>query len=152
MTTERINIDEDDGAHALVEDVMRRVVEDLTGQDELVENKTEVDSDPINDALTLDIRIPDALQRELTTMRRVPDGYSVVKMVKCSLGCGKGKAYSLTHPDSENAGTWCAVHGWLFFDSVALPSTERLRTWEIEERRLSEQRKTAVARRREVRQ
>lgn len=85
-------------------------------------------------------------------MRRSPDGYSVVKMVKCSLGCGKGKAYSLTHADSEHAGTWCPTHGWLTFDSVALPPTERLLPWEIEDRRLAQRRKDEFARRKEQRQ
>lgn len=99
-----------------------------------------MDNQTKNDALTPQMAIPDALRRELATMRRNPEGYSVAKMVKCSLGCGKGKAYSLTHADSANAGTWCPSHGWLFFDSVALPPTERLTKAEIEDRRLAEQR------------
>jgi hypothetical protein len=100
-----------------------------------------------SDALTPDKRIPDALQRELTTMRRNPDGFKVTRMVKCGLGCGKGQAYSLTHADSETAGSWCPRHGWLFFDSVALPPTERLTPSEIEDRRLAQQRQEAVKRR-----
>lgn len=92
-------------------------------------------------ALTPEKRIPDALQRELTTMRRGFERYSVTKMISCKLGCGKSKAYSLTHADSENAGSWCATHGWLFFDSVSLPPTERLSDGEREERRLEQQRK-----------
>jgi hypothetical protein len=92
-------------------------------------------------SLTPDKRIPDALHAELARMRRAPDGFSVVRMVKCSMGCGKAKAYSLTHADSVNAGTWCAVHGWLYFDSVALPPTERLTTSEITERQLEQKRK-----------
>ena len=99
------------------------------------------------EALTPDKSLPDALRRELTTMRRKPEGYSVVKMVKCNLGCGKLKAYSLTHADSENAGTWCPVHGWLFFDSVALPPAERLTTSEIEDRKLEQRRKAEFAQR-----
>ena len=95
----------------------------------------------VNDALTPEKRIPDALQRELTTMRRNPEGYSVVKRVNCKLGCGKAMAYSLTHPESKEAGTWCAVHGWLFFDSVTLVPTERLTAGEIEDRKLEQKRK-----------
>jgi hypothetical protein len=96
-------------------------------------------------SLTPDKRIPRTLRRELTTMRRDPDGFSVVRMVKCGPGCGKGKAYSLTHAESENAGSWCPNHGWLFFDSVALPPTERLRASEVEERRQGEQRRAQAA-------
>ena len=111
------------------------------------DNGGTIDNSGENDALTPDRAIPDALRRELATMRRNPDGYSVVRMVKCSLGCGKGKAYSLTHADSENAGTWCPIHGWLFFDSVVLPPTERLTLAEIEDNHLAEQRRREAARR-----
>lgn len=93
------------------------------------------------DALTPVKSIPDALQREIRKMRRLPKAFSVNRMVRCAMGCGKGKAYSLTHPDSENAGTWCETHGWLFFDSASLPPTERLSASEIEDRRLEQQRK-----------
>jgi hypothetical protein len=107
---------------------------------------SEMTTNTIIDALTPDRRIPDALQRELTIMRRNPDGYSVAGMVSCKMGCGKGKAYSLTHTDSESAGSWCSVHGWLFFDSVALPPTERLSDSEIEDRRLEQSRKRGLRR------
>lgn len=99
-----------------------------------------MDNEPKNDALTPQTAISDALRRELATMRRNPEGYSVVRMVKCALGCGKAKAYSLAHANSASAGTWCLSHGWLFFDSVALPPTERLSAAEIEDNRLAEQR------------
>lgn len=108
-----------------------------------------MDNTAKNDAPTPQIAIPDTLRRELTTMRRNPEGYSVVRMVKCSLGCGKGKAYSLSHADSASAGTWCPTHGWLFFDSVALPPTERLTTAEIEDNRLAKQRQRDWLRRKE---
>lgn len=104
------------------------------------------------DALTHDKSIPDALRRELAAMRRNPDGYTVSGMVGCKLGCGKRKAYSLTHQDSESAGSWCPVHGWLFFDSAALPPTERLTPAEIEDNRLAEQRRRDFARRKAARQ
>lgn len=104
-----------------------------------------MDNEAKNDTLAPQISIPDTLRRELTTMRRNPEGYSVVRMVKCSLGCGKAKAYSLAHADSASAGTWCPMHGWLFFDSVALPPTERLTASEVEENRLAEQRRRAAS-------
>lgn len=111
------------------------------------DNDRTLDGRAGNGALTPNKSIPIALSAELTAMRRNPDGYSVVRMVKCGLGCGKGKAYSLTHADSENAGTWCPTHGWLFFDSVALPPTERLTPAEIEDNRLAAQRQREFARR-----
>jgi hypothetical protein len=67
--------------------------------------------------------LPVKLTDELRRMRREPSAFTVNGRVKCGLGCGKGAAYSLTHPQVANAGTWCAVHGWIFFDSERLPPT-----------------------------
>lgn len=68
----------------------------------------------------MSIEIPEALTKELRRMRRDPAPFSVVKMVQCALGCGKAKAFSLTHPECPEAGTWCAQHGWLSFPSNQL--------------------------------
>jgi hypothetical protein len=65
--------------------------------------------------------LPERLIHELKRMRRKPNDFIVKGHVKCGLGCGKKAAYSLTHPESTKAGTWCLVHGWIFFDSVGLP-------------------------------
>jgi hypothetical protein len=68
--------------------------------------------------------IPEEIVSELRRMRRDPAEYKLSGRVQCGLGCGKGAGYHLTHPKSTNAGTWCAVHGWLFLDSGNLPPTE----------------------------
>ena len=68
--------------------------------------------------------IPKELGNELRRMRRDPEAFKLNGRVKCGLGCGKGAAYNLTHPQSTNAGTWCPRHGWIFFDSTNLPPTE----------------------------
>lgn len=67
------------------------------------------------------IALPDNLVLELRKMRRDPSQFTVVSMTTCKMGCGKGSAFSLAHPDSQSAGTWCALHGWIFFDSVKVP-------------------------------
>lgn len=95
----------------------------------------------VTESLTPYKSIPDALHAELARMRRAPAGFSVAEMVGCKLGCGKAKAYSITHAECRDAGTWCAVHGWLSFQSAQLPPTERLRPSEIEDRKLAAQRK-----------
>lgn len=64
--------------------------------------------------------LPAALSRELSVMRRNPLAFTVIRRIACSLGCGKGTAYSLTHPDCAEAGSWCPVHGWLSFPSNQL--------------------------------
>ena len=67
--------------------------------------------------------IPEELVSELRRMKRDPAAFALGGRVKCGLGCVKAAAYHLTHPKSRKAGTWCAVHGWLFLDSVNLPPT-----------------------------
>lgn len=64
------------------------------------------------------IVLPNELAAELKTMRRDPGNFSVVRMVKCSLG--DHQAFSLTHTQTKEAGTWCAEHGWLSFPSAIL--------------------------------
>lgn len=95
------------------------------------------------------IQLPEALLTEIVTMRRNPRNFRVTGMVTCSLAPAicKKSAFRLTHPDAANAGSWCPVHGWLFFDSVALPPTERLTTSEIEDRKLEQRRKAEFAQR-----
>ena len=68
----------------------------------------------------MDIAIPGPLADELRFMRRKPEDFSVTKRTKCKFGCGPDAAYTLWHPQSEGAGTWCPIHGWLFFDSIKL--------------------------------
>jgi hypothetical protein len=68
----------------------------------------------------METAIPGILDFELNLMRRKAAEFRVLKMVKCKFGCGKGSAYTLGHPASRNAGTWCPIHGWLFFDSVKI--------------------------------
>lgn len=65
---------------------------------------------------------PEALRAELRAMRRNPDEFTVNAMVKCKFcsgGKGSKTAHSLVHPKNlTGVGTWCAIHGWLYFDSV----------------------------------
>lgn len=89
------------------------------------------------------IPLPDGLEAELRKMRRNPASYSVVSLHKCKF-CTKPKsAHHLINAKFGDriVGSWCPEHGWLFFDSVSLPPTERLTPAEIEDRRLTEQRK-----------
>lgn len=93
--------------------------------------------------------LPDELAAELRKTRRNMADFSVASLHKCKF-CTKAKtAYHLINAKFRDrvVGSWCATHGWLFFDSVALPPSERLTPSEIEERRLTEQRKQAVAQR-----
>jgi hypothetical protein len=99
--------------------------------------------------------VPQELISQIQVMRRNPTDFYFRRNASCSLGCdrkGERSAYQIGHPDALEAGTWCPTHGWLTFDSVALPPTERLLPWEIEDRRLAEQRRAAVARRKEAQQ
>ena len=93
--------------------------------------------------------IPDALQAELIKMRRNPQQFHVKGRSSCRFCGGKNqRAYQLLNQQSEFvAGSWCAEHGWLHFDSVAYPPTERLTASEIEDRKLSDRRKADFARR-----
>ena len=93
--------------------------------------------------------LPDALVAELVKMRRNPADFTVSGLSKCKF-CSKSKiAYTLLNAKSGPipVGAWCATHGWLFFESVRCPSTERLTAWEVEDSRLAEQRRAAWARR-----
>ena len=89
-----------------------------------------------------------ALNSELTRMRRRPEDFTILREdAKCKL-CYKKTAVDLGHPNNPaNAGTWCPVHGWLMFDSVGIPPTERLKPYEIEANKEAEKRKAAFARR-----
>jgi len=80
--------------------------------------------------------------QELIKMRRNPALFSAGGLIQCKF-CGKPKtALALLHASfQDSVGSWCADHGWLYFDSVKLPPTERLRASEIEDRRLEQRRK-----------
>lgn len=87
---------------------------------------------------------PQELISEIERMRRDPARFHVTKRGCCSLGCdkkGQRSTYQLSCGDVQDAGTWCPVHGWLHFDSTALPPTERLKHHEVEERELATRRK-----------
>ena len=94
------------------------------------------------------------LGAELIKMRRNPEQFEVSGMVHCRFCGGKGKgAFQLIRAKSDKAaGTWCKTHGWLSFDSVAFPPTERLTASEIEDRRLEQRRKAEFQKRKEARQ
>jgi hypothetical protein len=93
--------------------------------------------------------MPSELTAELTKMRRNPALFAIDKAVRCKF-CGKGQTgLALLHAESLNAGTWCPEHGWLYFDSVKIPPTERLTASEVEDRKLASERSKAVARRKE---
>ncbi len=92
-----------------------------------------------------------ALTAELARMRRNPTEFAVLSSnAKCKL-CYKKTAVDLGHPlNPANAGCWCPVHGWLFFDSVAIPPTERLKPYEIQERAEAEKRHIAWQKRQDA--
>lgn len=97
-----------------------------------------------------EIPMPDNLFTELTKMRRNPERFAISDMGSCRFCGGKQKrAYQLSGEKSESAGAWCPVHGWLFFDSVAYPPTERLTAAEVEDNRLAEQRRREFANRKQ---
>lgn len=100
-----------------------------------------------------EISMPDSLFAELTKMRRNPQRFTVLSMGSCRFCGGKAKpAYQLSAEQSESTiGAWCPVHGWLHFDSAAYPPTERLNQTEIEDNRLTEQRRREFARRKAAR-
>jgi hypothetical protein len=89
------------------------------------------------------ITMPDSLFAELSKMRRNPEHFTVISLSNCRFcGGGTNRAYQLSGSKSESvAGSWCVEHGWLHFDSVGYPPTERLSDSEIEDRRLEQQRK-----------
>lgn len=89
------------------------------------------------------IPIPDGPQAELVKMRRNPEHFHVSGMASCQFCGGKLKAaYQVRNQQSEFVvGSWCSTHGWLHFDSVGYPPTERLKPSEIEDARLTQQRK-----------
>lgn len=95
--------------------------------------------------------LPPALEVELTKMRRNPAMFHAGGKIQCRF-CGKpNTAYALLDATSGNeAGSRCPLHGWLYFDSVKFPPTERLTAGEIEDRRLSERRREAAQRRKEA--
>jgi len=95
------------------------------------------DTRKITEGVVSDALTPEILRRMVVSSRCKASG----------IDCGKSKAYSLTHADSATAGTWCVVHGWLFFDSVTLPPTEHLSDSELEDRRLEQRRKAEFTRR-----
>lgn len=88
------------------------------------------------------VSMPSELRAELDRMRRNPEQFHVSAAITCSLCGGKEKrALQLLGEKSEFvAGAWCPTHGWLYFDSVIYPPTERLTATEVEDNRLAEQR------------
>lgn len=91
-------------------------------------------------------KAPQELIAELKAMRRNPGDFYLRGRGSCSLGCdrkGERSTYQIGHAKSEEAGTWCAVHGWLTFDSAACPPTERLSPLEVVER-FNDERKTRL--------
>lgn len=96
--------------------------------------------------------LPPALEAELVKMRQNPANFTITERVKCKFCTEKKSAYHLINAKSGDrvVGSWCAVHGWLFFDSVGIPPTERLTAFEIEDNRLAEQRRRQVAARKRL--
>ncbi|HLA11395.1 MAG TPA: hypothetical protein VJ023_12485 [Pyrinomonadaceae bacterium] len=65
--------------------------------------------------------MPEGLKRELRLMRRNPAEFTVLRKGRCK--CRMKNAFDLGHPVPLNAGSWCLIHGWLFFDSVKIRPT-----------------------------
>lgn len=84
------------------------------------------------------------LTAALVKMRRNPLEFTVLRTdAKCKF-CYKKTAVDIGHPlNPQNAGCWCPEHGWLVFDSVAIPPTERLKPHEVQEREEAEKRRIA---------
>lgn len=93
--------------------------------------------------------LPEDLVAELHKMRRNPANFSVAAQVKCKFCSEPKSAYHVLNAKFGDrvVGSWCPVHGWLFFDSVALPPTERLTAAEIEDNRRARQRRQEFAQR-----
>ncbi len=89
------------------------------------------------------------LTAELVKMRRNPANFTIGKVSKCKFCSDKQSGHHVLNRKSENVGLWCRIHGWLYFDSVANPPTERLTAFEVEDRRLDERRKAEWARRKQ---
>lgn len=64
--------------------------------------------------------LPNDLISALIKMRRDPCLFAVLRMTQCKFGCGKNSVFAITHPRSNEAGAWCEIHGWIFFDSVKI--------------------------------
>ena len=65
--------------------------------------------------------MPEELKKELKRMRRNPDEFTVLRKRGCRFCYQKKNAFDLGHPKNPlNAGSWCLIHGWLFFDSVKI--------------------------------
>jgi hypothetical protein len=95
--------------------------------------------------------IPKALSDEIAKMRRNASNYHVSGMGSCTF-CGTKEKHACqvkTAASEFVVGAWCPTHGWLHFDSVAYPPTERLTASEVEDRKLDERRKAEFARRKQ---
>lgn len=94
--------------------------------------------------IALQGNVPQELTSEIERMRRNPADFWLRGRAACSLGCdrkGQRSAYQLGYKEITEAGTWCPTHGWLTFNSADILPTERLTPAELEDRRLSQQRK-----------
>lgn len=60
--------------------------------------------------------LPTELVQQLVVMRRNPSEFTFLAMSRCKL-CYKKCAVDIGHPLAATAGTWCPVHGWLYFAS-----------------------------------
>lgn len=119
----------------------------LEGQDAFSGDKTMVDMDgglKMSLQYTEAQQMPSGLVAELALMRRNPAEFSLVGKTACYLACDKTKgarsAFTISCAGGL-AGAWCSVHGWLWFDSTALPPTEQLTRAEIADNRAALARK-----------
>ena len=70
------------------------------------------------------LEMPPELATAISTMRRDPLEFTVLGMSKCRF-CYKASAFDLGHElNPTNAGCWCPVHGWLWFDASTILPTE----------------------------
>jgi len=70
--------------------------------------------------------LPPDLITELKRMRQVPEEFTgaVANCGWCHAE-GIGTAVVLSHPKCPEAGKWCPVHGWWYFESPQLPPKDR---------------------------
>ena len=91
--------------------------------------------------------MPQQLISELTVMRRNLADFVLGPMANCRFEASgeDGKrtkdAYQLAAKSGELVGAWCPIHGWLWFDSVRYPPTERLTDTELRDQRAALARK-----------
>jgi hypothetical protein len=70
------------------------------------------------------LAMPEQLRAELQRMKRDPREFAVLRKMTCKF-CGTRTAFELGHAATDNAGSFCPVHGWVYFNSVKIPPVDQ---------------------------